>query len=145
MIKLYYSANSLSSRNAEDWLKKNNLNYKQINLNSNDSISRDELVHILSLTDLGTDEIIYKSNEAYKSLEIDLDNLTLFEILDLIIQDHSLLRRPIIIDDTHILVGFNKESIRKFIPKKLRIAKKEIFIERIHDIYEENGLKEDSH
>ena len=42
------------------------------------------------------------------------------ELEQLIIENPSILRRPIIIDDNKIQVGYNDDDIRVFIPRELR-------------------------
>ena len=42
------------------------------------------------------------------------------ELEQLIIENPSILRRPIIIDDNKIQIGYNDDDIRVFIPRELR-------------------------
>ena len=42
------------------------------------------------------------------------------ELEQLIIENPSILRRPIIIDDQKIQIGYNDDDIRVFIPRELR-------------------------
>ena len=46
--------------------------------------------------------------------------MTMMELTNFIIQNPSVLRRPIIIEDKKMQVGYNEDEIRTFIPKRLR-------------------------
>ena len=83
-------------------------------------MSKDEIKEILMLTDEGIEEIISYRSEAYKNLDIDFDELRMSELLDLFIEEPSLIRRPIIMDDRRLQIGFNDEEIRMFLPREIR-------------------------
>ena len=44
----------------------------------------------------------------------------LVQELDLVEKNPSLLRRPIIMDDRRLQVGYNEDEIRRFLPRKVR-------------------------
>ena len=43
-----------------------------------------------------------------------------FVHIDLFIEEPSLIRRPIIMDDRRLQIGFNDEEIRMFLPREIR-------------------------
>jgi regulatory protein spx len=51
---------------------------------------------------------------------IDLESLTMSQLYDFVIDNPSVLRRPLIIDQENLQVGYNEDDIRVFIPKDLR-------------------------
>ena len=53
---------------------------------------------------------------------MDFDDLTVSELIDFVMANPSVLKRPIIIDDHRLQVGYNAEEIRTFIPRALRFA-----------------------
>jgi regulatory protein spx len=70
-------------------------------------------------------EIISARSVAYKIAGVSsLDDLNQDEIRDLIIENPSVLKRPIILDTEQqkIQIGFNEEEIREFIPRKINDA-----------------------
>src|SRR5699024_1922870 len=81
---------------------------------------KDEIKEILMLTDEGTEEIISYRSQAYQDLEEDIDTLSMNELLDLFIEEPSLIRRPIIMDDRRLQIGYNEEEIRMFLPRGVR-------------------------
>src|SRR5699024_8406259 len=83
-------------------------------------LTKDEIKEILMLTDEGTEEIISYRSEAYKNLDVNFDELSMRELLDLFIEEPSLIRRPIIMDDRRLQIGFNDEEIRMFLPREIR-------------------------
>ena len=119
MIKLYVSPSCTSCRKAKSWLEEHNLGYEEKNI-YHEPLSKDEIKEILMLTDEGIEEIISYRSEAYKNLDIDFDELRMSELLDLFIEEPSLIRRPIIMDDRRLQIGFNDEEIRMFLPREIR-------------------------
>lgn len=119
MIKLYVSASCTSCRKAKAWLKGNGLDFEERNIMS-DPLTKDEIKEILSLTETGTDEIISTRSKVYEKLDIDFDELPLSELVDIIEEYPSLLRRPLIFDETKFQVGFNEDEIHQFIPREVR-------------------------
>lgn len=49
-----------------------------------------------------------------------LDQLPLKKLIKLIQDNPGLLRRPIILDDKRLQVGYNEDEIRRFLPRKVR-------------------------
>ena len=90
---------------------------------------------MLALTERGVDDIISKNSDIYKELHINFDNITISETLSLINEHRSLIRRPIIIDETHLQIGFNDDEIRQFIPRKHRNLHKEMLTQNLYKNY----------
>ena len=59
-------------------------------------------------------------SKAFQELNIDLDEISMNELIDLIEKNPSLLRRPIILDDRRMQVGYNEDEIRRFLPRSVR-------------------------
>lgn len=108
-----------STRKAKEWFKEYQIPFVERNIHHN-PFTVEEIQKVLALTVDGTDEIIAKRSKIYKELNLDIDSLSLQELLNLIEKHPGLLRNPIILDDQRILVGFNENDIRKFLPRKVR-------------------------
>lgn len=119
MIKLYVSPSCTSCRKAKAWLEEQNLEYEEKNI-YHEPLTKDEIKEILMLTDEGTEEIISYRSQAYQNLDVDIDTLSMNELLDLFIEEPSLIRRPIIMDDRRLQIGYNEEEIRMFLPRIVR-------------------------
>ena len=109
MVDLYVSPSCTSCRKAKAWLEEHEIPFKERNIFS-DPLSKSEILQILRMTENGTEEIISTRSRAFRHLKLDLDDLSLDQLLDLVEKNPSLLRRPIIMDD----------EIRRFLPRKVR-------------------------
>jgi len=83
-------------------------------------LTADELQKILSLTENGTDDLISTRSKVFQKLDIDLDELSVRQLIELIELYPSLLRRPIILDEKRMQIGFNEDEIRAFLPRNYR-------------------------
>ncbi|WP_198439983.1 transcriptional regulator SpxA [Aerococcus urinae] len=119
MVKLYTSPSCTSCRKARAWLEEHNIAYVERNI-FQEPLSRDEIKEILRMTEDGTEEIISTRSKAFQELHIDLNEISLNELFDLIQENPGLLRRPIIMDEKHLQVGYNEDEIRRFLPREVR-------------------------
>ena len=124
MINLYVTTSCTSCRKARAWLDNHQLPYVEKNILAS-PLSIDELKAILRLTEEGTEEIISYRSHAYLELSnrVNIDDLSLAELLNLIHKNPELIRRPILIDDKRIQVGYNADDIRCFLPREIRDIK----------------------
>ncbi len=119
MVVLYTTASCGSCRKAKAWLEENQIDYTEKNIVSN-SMTVDELKSILRLTEEGATEIISTKSKTFQDLNINIDELSLNEFYQLIIEHPLMLRRPIMLDEKRLQIGFNDEEIRKFLPRSVR-------------------------
>ncbi|WP_281164224.1 Spx/MgsR family RNA polymerase-binding regulatory protein [Liquorilactobacillus sicerae] len=119
MVTLYTSPSCTSCRKARAWLKEHNIPFKERNIFS-EPLSINEIKQILQMTENGTEEIISKRSKAYQKLHIDLDDIPLQKLFELVEKNPGLLRRPIIMDEKRLQVGYNEDEIRRFLPREVR-------------------------
>ncbi|MFB6646655.1 transcriptional regulator SpxA [Bacillus toyonensis] len=119
MVILYTTASCGSCRKAKAWLEENQIDYTEKNIVSN-SLTVDELKSILRLTEEGATEIISTRSKIFQELNINIEALSLNEFYKLIIEYPQMLRRPIMLDEKRLQIGFNEEEIRKFLPRSVR-------------------------
>ncbi|PFV69533.1 transcriptional regulator Spx [Bacillus sp. AFS059628] len=119
MVILYTTASCSSCRKAKAWLEEHQIDYTEKNIVSN-SLTVDELKSILRLTEDGATEIISTRSKTFQELNINIEALSLNEFYQLIIEYPQMLRRPIMLDEKRLQVGFNEEEIRKFLPRSVR-------------------------
>ncbi|HDR4723497.1 transcriptional regulator Spx [Bacillus cereus group sp. Sample62] len=119
MVVLYTTTSCSSCRKAKAWLEENQIDYTEKNIVSN-SMTVDELKSILRLTEEGATEIISTRSKTFQDLNINIDELSLNEFYKLIIEHPLMLRRPIMLDEKRLQIGFNDEEIRKFLPRSVR-------------------------
>ena len=119
MVDLYVSPSCTSCRKAKAWLEKHSIPFRERNIFS-EPLTKGEILQILRMTENGTEEIISTRSRAFQQLKINLDDLSIDQLLDLVEKNPSLLRRPIIIDDRRLQVGYNEDEIRRFLPRQVR-------------------------
>ncbi len=119
MITLFLSPSCTSCRKARAWLKKHEVEFKEHNIITS-PLNHDELMSILSFTENGTDDIISTRSKVFQKLDIDVDDLSISELIILIGENPSLLRRPIIMNDKMMQIGYNEDEIRAFLSRSYR-------------------------
>jgi len=119
MVTLYTSPSCTSCRKAKAWLEEHDIAYKERNIFS-EPLTIDEIKEILRMTEDGTDEIISTRSKVYQQLDVDIDTLPLKDLFDLIQKNPGLLRRPIILYEKRLQVGYNEDEIRRFLPRTVR-------------------------
>ncbi|KAF0385009.1 transcriptional regulator SpxA [Pediococcus acidilactici] len=119
MVNLYTSPSCTSCRKAKAWLEEHGIQYKERNIFS-EPLSAAEIKQVLQLTENGTEEIVSRRSKVFQELDVDLDDLSLKQLIDLIEKNPGLLRRPILVDDKRLQVGYNEDEIRRFSPRKVR-------------------------
>ncbi len=119
MVTLFTSPSCASCRKAKAWLEEYGIPYEERNIAST-PISIQEIKSIMRMTEEGTEEIISTRSKAFQELDLDIDELSLKELYTLIQETPSLLRRPIVLDEKRMQIGYNEDEIRQFIPREVR-------------------------
>ena len=119
MVTLFTSPSCTSCRKAKAWLQEHDIPYTERNIFS-EHLPIDEIKQILKMTEDGTDEIISTRSKTYQKLNVDIDSLPLQDLYSIIQDNPGLLRRPIILDNKRLQVGYNEDEIRRFLPRKVR-------------------------
>ena len=119
MIRIYTAPSCASCRKVKAWLKEHHIPYIEKNIFST-LLRESELKELLERSENGTDDIISKRSKIIKENKVDLDDLSVNELIHFIQKNPSVLKRPIIIDERRFQVGYNAEEIRAFIPRELR-------------------------
>lgn len=121
MIRIYVSPSCSSCRKVIKWFDEQKIPYVQKNIFAR-PLSEDELKDMLFKSENGTEDIISKRSKIIKESGIDIDSMTVKELVRFVQQNPSVLKRPIIVDDRKIQVGYNSDEIRVFIPHARRLA-----------------------
>lgn len=125
MIQLYTFTSCTSCRKARDILSQNHIPFVEKNM-SVEPMTREELLHILSFTTSGTTEITSKRSQEIKNLRFNLDDLSLNEWVELAMEHPGILRRPLLLSDEQLIVGYNKEEYAGFVKKYKAKHQKEL-------------------
>ena len=121
MIKIYTSPSCSSCRKAKDFFKKEEIPYQEKNIFVA-TLNDDELKDMLTKSENGTEDIISTRSKIIKEKNVDVNSMTIKELISFIRENPSVLKRPIMVDDRKIQVGYNPEEIRVFIPHEKRVA-----------------------
>lgn len=119
MVTLYVTPSCTSCRKARAWLEEHGIPFEERNIFT-EPITRDELKNILRMTEEGTEDIVSTRSKAYSNLYVKISELPLNQFYSLIQENPGLLRRPIIIDDKRLQIGYNDDEIRRFLPREVR-------------------------
>ena len=120
MVTLFVSPSCTSCRRAKAWFQEHQIPYKERNILS-EKLTIDEIKNILHYTEEGTDEIISTKSKAFQKLNINIDSLSLRELYTIINENPGILKRPLMLDEKRLQVGFNEEEIRSFLPRNMRV------------------------
>ena len=119
MIILYSSPGCASCRKVRQWLKDRDLKFIEKNIFTT-ILSDKEIKHLLMRSENGTEDIISKRSKVLQESHLDLDELSMSELITFIQRHPSVLKRPIIMNEKSFLVGYDEEEIDAFLPPELR-------------------------
>jgi regulatory protein spx len=119
LVTLYTSPSCTSCRKAKSWLDEHEIRYSERNIFA-EPLTIDEIKEILRMTEDGTDEIISTRSKTFQKLDVNVESMPLQDLFELIKDNPGLLRRPIILDEKRLQVGYNEDEIRRFLPRKVR-------------------------
>ena len=98
MIKIYTVSSCTSCKKAKTWLNAHQLTYKEQNLGK-EGITKEELLDILTKTENGVASIVSSKNRYAKNLGVDIEDLSVNEVIDIIMETPRILKSPILVDD----------------------------------------------
>ena len=84
--------------------------YTEKNLLSN-SITYEDIYKMLKNAENGFDDIISTRSKVYQDENLNPDEMTVKELMNFILDNPSVLKRPIIVDDKRMQVGYNDERL----------------------------------
>lgn len=119
MVTLYITPSCTSCRKARAWLEEHSIPYVERNIFT-EPLSLTEIKSILRMTEEGTEDIVSTRSKAYSELEVELSDLPLNTFFEMVQSQPGLLRRPILIDEKRLQIGFNEDEIRRFLPREVR-------------------------
>ncbi|MBQ3419207.1 MAG: transcriptional regulator Spx [Erysipelotrichaceae bacterium] len=121
MVVIYTSNGCASCRKAKKFLKDNDINFIEKNI-FNTLLNPDEIKYLLKRSENGTEDIISKRSKIVQESGVNVDELPINELCDFIVKNPSVLKRPIIISENNLQIGYDEEEISLF--KAIRNAVK---------------------
>ncbi|NLC06202.1 MAG: transcriptional regulator Spx [Erysipelothrix sp.] len=119
MIVVYTSPGCASCRKVKNWLKDHDLKFLEKNI-FHTFLNESEIKHLLMRSENGTEDIISKRSKVIQESKIDIDELSMSELIKFIQDNPSVLKRPIVLNEKTFLVGYDEEEIGAFIPSNER-------------------------
>lgn len=120
MINLYCRERCASSHKAKNWLEKYGIDFR---MKSPCQISRNELITVFASTSKGVFEAvkdIHKVTDRDRVKIQSMKTMTLNQAIEFLKLNPNLLKTPIVIEKSKVMVGYNSEQIRMFLPKMYR-------------------------
>lgn len=119
MIVVYTSPGCASCRKVKQWLRERNLKFVEKNIFST-LLNENEIRHLLMRSENGTEDIISKRSKIIQEQKVNVEDMSIKELVRFIQHNPSVLKRPIILNERNFLVGYDEEEIGAFIPHELR-------------------------
>ena len=119
MVTLYTSSSCSSCRKAKRWFESNNIKYREKNI-IGIRLTRNDIINMLKYSENGFEDIISTRSKVFKESELEPEEMKFSELAEFIIDNPTVLKRPIIINDQIMQTGYNEDEIRAFVPRELR-------------------------
>ena len=124
MITLYYGTSDISSKRAKRWFEEAVIKVQRKKIKE---MSKEDLSQILFLSEKGFSDVLKNNiriNTRDKELLRKYKELNFNEALVFLLEHLELLRLPLAFDDCRLMIGFNDDEIRQFIPQSYRRVKR---------------------
>ena len=118
-VLFYTSPGCANCRKAKKWLEENHIKFVEKNILSKE-LNEKEIKYLLTRCENGTEDLLSTRSKAYEELRDIIDDMSIGELTHFIQQHPSVLKRPIIINEDNMQIGYDEEEIDAFVPKKLR-------------------------
>lgn len=121
MVIIYTSPGCASCRKAKQWLKDNGIEFVEKNIFTS-LLNEKEIKYILSRSENGTEDIISVRSKAFKALDRNIEDYSMNELVELIQENPSILRRPIMISERSFVVGYDDDEITTMLTPEMRAS-----------------------
>lgn len=119
MVIIYTSPGCASCRKAKQWLRDNKISFVEKNIFSN-VLKEGEIKYLMSRCENGTEDIISTRSKAFQNLHRGVDDFTLNELVTLIQKNPSILKRPIMLTEKTMVIGYDDDEITAVTTSNLR-------------------------
>ncbi len=118
MINAYLYSSCTSCRKTETVLKESGTAFTRRDF-FKDRFSKEELSGILNEAGLSASDILSRRSKVYLARQDEIDGRSEDALLDLIIQEPTLLRRPMVIGHGEVVVGHNEGKLSELISRNV--------------------------
>lgn len=115
MIKIYTSPFCSSCKKVKNYFKEKGIPVKNIDIIAGD-LTVEDIYEILKKSDYGTEEIVSSRSKIFKEKRPNFNSMSVKQLAEFIVANPTILRRPIIVDDRKIQVGYDPDELTAFRP-----------------------------
>ncbi|HNZ77258.1 MAG TPA: transcriptional regulator Spx [Bacilli bacterium] len=119
MLRLYTSPSCASCRKVKKYFNSHKIPYVEKNI-INTPLTREDIFRIVTKSENGFEDIISSRSKIFKEKNLNVSEMKTSELIDFIIENPTILRRPIIVAEEEIQVGYNDDDITLFLPPEIR-------------------------
>lgn len=112
MIQVYGIKNCNKVRDTFSWLKKNDIEYEFVDLKK-EPLNREELQSLVQ--QIGLDVLVNKRGMKWRQLGLKDENLSDDELFEVLLENQSMIKRPVLVQDQAIMVGYDEDSFEAFV------------------------------
>ncbi|MDB7635011.1 Spx/MgsR family RNA polymerase-binding regulatory protein [Lactococcus garvieae] len=116
MLKIYTISSNQETKEAERWLYAHKVKFIEVDL-LKELVSTEEILRIVSLTEHGVEEIIETETRPYTRLNLNFKDLKLEDFMELLEENATLLKVPLMLDEKQLQIGFDEDKIQRFLEK----------------------------
>lgn len=117
MIKAYMYNSCSQCRDVEKALNAANFEFEKREF-FKEKFTREELEDLLQSTGLTLDDIVSKRSTPYRELGLAEKDLSDDELIALMLEEPRLIRRPIVVGESGMLIGSKSAEVQEFIEKE---------------------------
>lgn len=112
MIQVYGIKNCNKIRDTLKWLKENDIEFHFYDLKK-ESLTREELEEFVHR--IGLDVLVNKRGMKWRQLKLKEKSPNDNELFDLLLEHQTMMKRPVLVKDEAILVGYDEEAFEAFV------------------------------
>lgn len=112
MIQVYGIKNCDKIQKTKKWLKESEVEYTFYDLKK-EPLTREELEEFVHR--IGLDVLINRRGTTWRNLNLKDKELSDSELFDLLLENQTMIKRPVLIKDEAILVGYDEEAFEVFV------------------------------
>ncbi|MEG1093575.1 MAG: Spx/MgsR family RNA polymerase-binding regulatory protein [Lactococcus sp.] len=116
MLKIYTISSNQETKEAERWLYAHKVKFIEVDI-LKELVSTEEILRIVSLTEHGVEEIVETETRAYTRLNLNFKNLKLEDFMELLEENATLLKVPLMLDEKQLQIGFDEDKMQRFLEK----------------------------
>ena len=122
MLEVFVQKSHSSCKSLLNWLNDEGFAYR-IRYIDKAPLSEEELLTIISYTENGFEDILsYRALKSSLDLDpSDLDSLTVKKVIRMMLTNPVLIRKPIVIRNKRLFVGYDKTQVGILVPKEMRM------------------------